>query len=102
MIRKKGCYKMKITNHTVEKLKDPTGILLGERYEFILTIEVDDEDELFSEKGIYIKGIYLQDEVNPKIVQYHIYEMESDKYIELSLEEEEEEELLQFCKTNLG
>ena len=39
---------MKITSYLVEKLIDPTGILSGDRYEFILDIEVDEEDDLFS------------------------------------------------------
>ena len=39
---------MNITEYTVEQIKDPTGILAGRRYEFLLNIEVPEEDELYT------------------------------------------------------
>ena len=36
---------LKITEFTVEQIKDPTGIITGNRYEFYLNIEVPEDDE---------------------------------------------------------
>ena len=49
---------MNITEFTVEKIKDPTGILTGERYEFYLTIEVPEDDDLADEQGLQLKVLY--------------------------------------------
>jgi len=89
---------MIITGYEYEKIIDPTGILEGDRYEFFLDIEVDEEDEMYNEDGLYVRLILavLGDEV--KIAQYHIYEKKNDTYVDFALEQEEEEELLQFCK----
>ncbi|WP_102347508.1 DUF6509 family protein [Bacillus sp. Marseille-P3661] len=93
---------MNITNHTVETLEDPFGILSGERYEFIIDIEIPEDDELFSEKGIYIKLIYAVDEKGAGISSYHLYEKGSDRYIDFALDEDEETMLDAYCKTQLG
>jgi len=42
---------MEITNHVVDKMNDPTGIIEGDRYEFLLDVEVEEDDELFTEGG---------------------------------------------------
>lgn len=89
---------MNITGYEIEKLMDPTGILPGDRYELLLDIEVDEDDELFSENGLYIKLIYAIDDKGPRIAQYQIYERNTNQYLDFALDEEEEEELLQFCK----
>ncbi|WP_456271105.1 DUF6509 family protein [Bacillus sp. AK031] len=82
---------MEITGHTVEKLKDPTGILTGERYEYILNVEVSEEDELFTENGLLIKAIYAVDEKGARVAQYYLMEESTEKYFDFELEEEEEE-----------
>lgn len=89
---------MKITEFSVEKLWDPTGILSGDRYEFIIDIEVDVEDELYSENGIYIKLILAVEEEEVRIAQYQLYERVTEKYLDFALEDDELEEILQFCK----
>jgi hypothetical protein len=93
---------MDITGHTVEKLEDPFGLLSGDRYEFFLDLEVDEEDELFSEKGIGLKVIYVIDETGTKILQYHFFEKGSEKVLDFALEEEEEEMVNAYCKENIG
>ena len=45
---------MEITAFSVEEIKDPTNIIEGKRYEFLLDVEVDEEDELYSAAGIEI------------------------------------------------
>jgi hypothetical protein len=93
---------MDITGHTVEKLEDPFGLLSGDRYEFFLDLEVDEEDELFSEKGIGLKVIYVIDETSTKVLQYHFFEKGSEKVLDFALEEEEEEMVNAYCKENIG
>ena len=90
---------MEITKHTIEQLEDPTGILTGERYEIILHVEVEEEDELFTEQGIYIKVIFAVDENSSRIAQYQLFENNTNKYLDFILEDEELEELQQYCST---
>lgn len=92
---------MNITGHTVEKVEDTTGILSGDRYEFFINVEVDEDDELFTENGLYIKVILAVHESENRIVQYEIHEKETNKNIDLALEEDEEQLLLDYCKQNL-
>ena len=90
-----------ITNHTVNKLEDPTGILTGERYEFNIHIDVPEDDELYMEKGISLKVIYVIDEHTTRIAQYHFIANETQEYLEFELDEEEIEVINQYCKENL-
>lgn len=92
---------MNITGHTVEKLEDPFGLLSGERYEYFLDLDVDEEDELFSEKGIGLKVIFAVDENAAKLSTYHFYEKGSEKVLDFALEEDEEELVLTYCKENI-
>ena len=48
-------YIVNITEYTVELIKDPTGILTGNRYEFFLNISVPEDDELYHENGLQLK-----------------------------------------------
>jgi hypothetical protein len=92
---------MDIIGHTVEKLKDPFGLLSGDRYEFFLDLDVEEEDELFSEKGTGLKIIYVIDENGPKISQYYFYEQGTEKVLDFALEEDEEEMVDAYCKENI-
>lgn len=89
---------LNITGHEVEKLEDPFGLLSGERYEFFLELEVDEEDELFSEKGIGLKCIYVRDGNQEKITSYHFFEHGTEKVLDFELEDDEEELVLTYCK----
>jgi hypothetical protein len=82
---------MNITGHTVEKLEDPTGILAGERYEYLLDVEVPEDDELYTEGGLLIKVIYAVDEKGERIAQYYLMEKSDETYLDFELEEDEEE-----------
>lgn len=89
-----------ITEYSVELVKDPFGILTGKRYEFILDIDVPEDDELFSENGLYVRVIYGVDESRSRIVKYEIFEKSTDRYVDIELEDEEVAELEAFCKEN--
>ncbi|MCA1053881.1 DUF6509 family protein [Rossellomorea aquimaris] len=89
---------MKIIDHTMEELKDPTGILSGKRYEVLLSIEVPEDDELYSEQGLSIKAIFVQDEEVSRLAQYQIIEKNTESILDFELEEDEEAMILQSCK----
>ncbi|MEH7437035.1 DUF6509 family protein [Neobacillus drentensis] len=91
---------LNITGHVVEKLEDPFGLLSGDRYEFFIELDVEEEDELYSEKGVGLKVIYVSDENGDKITNYYFYERESEKVLDFELEEDEEELVLAYCREN--
>jgi hypothetical protein len=89
-----------ITGHSVEKLEDPFGLLSGDRYEFFLELDVDEEDELYSEKGIGLRAIFVSDENGDKITNSYLYERGSENVLDFALEEDEEALVLAYCKEN--
>jgi hypothetical protein len=91
---------MNITGHSVEKLEDPFGLLSGDRYEFFLELEVDEEDELYSDKGIGLRAIFVSDENSDKITNHYLYERGSEKVLDFELEDDEEALVLAYCKEN--
>lgn len=88
---------MKITEYTVEELKDPTGILSGKRFEFILNLEMPEDDELSAEEGLQLRVLYFVDESESKILNYHFYNSLENKVLDFALEEDEEELVHEFC-----
>lgn len=90
-------YALNITEYTVEQIKDPTGILQGDRFEFFLTIEWDEEDELAAEENLQLKVLFYIDEKESKILDYHFYNSLDNKYLDFGLEDEELLELNTFC-----
>lgn len=89
---------MKFTEYTVERVEDPFNILTGNRYEFLIDFNVDEEDELYREEGLKLKVLFVVDENGPRISHYHILESDTDKVLEFDLEDEEIEMLQSFCK----
>jgi hypothetical protein len=87
-----------ITEYSVELVKDAFGILAGQRYEFLLELELDEEDELYSPKGIYIRAIYKVDGDEQTVVNYQLLERETNRHLDFGLEDEEEAELASFCR----
>ncbi|WP_219837432.1 DUF6509 family protein [Paenibacillus sp. R14(2021)] len=87
---------------TVEKIRDPFGILVGDRYEFKLEIEVAEDDDLFVEGGLYIRVIYRVDGEVGKIVKYELYERTNDRYFDFDLEDEEEQLIDSFCSAHFS
>ncbi|MFF3921052.1 DUF6509 family protein [Paenibacillus lactis] len=87
-----------IKEYSVELIQDPFGILAGQRYEFVCDLDVPEEDELYSEQGVYLRVIFLKDGADSRIVKYDFYERTTDRYLDFDMEPEEEEELAAFCK----
>jgi hypothetical protein len=98
---KKGWFNMNITGYAFEKLEDPFGILSGDRYEFFLDIEVDEEDELFTENGLLLKVLYLIEDSKEQILNYSLMDSSTEKYIDFALEDDELEMAAAFCKEHL-
>ena len=89
---------MNIIESTIESLEDPFGILSGERYEVFLTLEVDEEDELYSEHGIILKLIFSIENNESKIAQYNFIENTTELVLDFALEEEEEQQVKEYCE----
>ncbi|MDQ8737862.1 DUF6509 family protein [Paenibacillus sp. LHD-38] len=87
-----------ITEYSAELMKDPFGILSGTRYEFILDLAVEEDDELYQEEGVTLRVIYVIDGDTAKIAKYEFLTTSTNKYIDFELEEEEEKMVLSFCK----
>ncbi len=91
---------MNITEYTVEKIQDPTGILSGDRYEFFLNLEEDEDDELFENGAVQLKVLFFVDETEMKVLNYDFYNSSQDKYLEFALEDDELQEVSVFCSSH--
>lgn len=92
---------MEITAFSIEEIKDPTNIIESERYEFLLDIEVAEEDELYSEAGIEIRAIIAKVNFEIKLLNYFIIDKADNNYLDFALEEDEESIILEFAKEQL-
>lgn len=92
---------MQITGHTVEFLEDPFGLLEGDRYEYYLNIEVDEDDELYRENGLLLKVIFLVAGAEGRILQNYFIEQETEKVLDFDLEDDEIETVKAYCLQNL-
>lgn len=93
---------MEITAFSIEEIKDPTNIIEGKRYEFLLDVEVDEEDELYSAAGIEIRVIAGQKDEEVRVLNYFLTDKADNKMLDFALEEEEEAMILQFVREELN
>ncbi|KZE37443.1 pullulanase [Bhargavaea cecembensis] len=91
---------MEITGHTVELLNDPTGIIEGDRYEFFLELDLDEEDELYTEGGVKLRVLFAVQDSREWIANYDFIEAATGKPMGFALEEDEEEAVLEYCRNN--
>lgn len=92
---------MEISAFSMEEIKDPTNIIEGKRFEFLLDVEIDEEDELYTEAGIEVRVIVAQNENDFRILNYFIIEKAENKFLDFALEEDEEAMILNFCREQL-
>ena len=92
---------MEITAFLIEEIKDPTNIIEGERFEFLLDIEVDEEDELYCEGGVEIRAIIAKDADDIRLVNYFLIDKGTNEYLDFALEEDEEQEIVAFAREEL-
>lgn len=93
---------MEITAFSIEEIKDPTNIIEGKRYEFLLDVEVDEEDELYSAAGIEIRVIAGQKDEEVRVLNYFLTDKADNKMLDFALEEEEEAMILTFVREELN
>lgn len=91
-----------ISEYSVERVKDPFRILAGERYEFLLDLALEEEDELYSEHGVYVKAIFKVIGEESGIVSYDLIERVTNRYLAFDLEPDEETDIAAFCKERYG
>ena len=92
---------MEIGAFSVEEIKDPTNIIEGKRFEFLIDLEVDEDDELYSEAGIEIRVIAGQKEEEVRILNYFLIDKADNEVLDFALEEEEEAMILHFVQQEL-
>ena len=92
---------MEITQFSIEEIKDPTNIIEGKRFEFLLDIDVDEEDELYTEAGVEIRVLVGQKEEDIFILNYFLIDKGDNSYLDFELEEDEKAMILDFCKEEL-
>lgn len=93
---------MQITDYVFHKINDPTGIMVGDRYEFLLNVEVDEDDELYTEGGLELRVIIAAEEAGARIAHYNFIDKQTRGALEFGLEDEEEEEILAYCSKKLA
>lgn len=92
---------MNFTNYEYHILNDPTGIMAGERYEFLIDLEVEEDDELFREGGIELRLIFAVDGEKTWVAQHYIVEKRTEQVLEFGLEEDELEEVTAYCHSKI-
>lgn len=88
---------MKITEYVMEEMIDPTDLIAGERYEFKIYVELDEEDELYRSEGIGIRTILAVEEGKEKLVLAHFFDRSNEEALPYDLEEEEQAMIEAFC-----
>lgn len=88
---------MQILNGKVEELVDPTGIIDGQRYEFLLTVKLDEEDELFNEEGTGLRMLYSVKDGQRKRLTYQFFELATESTFDVEWDEEEQAVAEQYC-----
>ncbi|OKP99645.1 DUF6509 family protein [Paenibacillus sp. P46E] len=89
------------TSYTVENVRDPFNILSGKRYEFVINLEVPEDDELYEENGLSARAIVKVEEEELSIVSYDLLETTTGRILDFDMEEDEEAALVLFCKEHL-
>lgn len=91
-----------IREFTIERMRDPYGILTGERFELYLELEVDEEDELYTEEGVRLRVVYVKEEGGgSRIVKYEFLNAATGAYIDMEMTEEEETFIDSFCNEQI-
>jgi len=91
----------KVTELELSEIADPFQILKGKRYEFIMNLEIEEDDELFDEQGVQLRVIYVVDGENYSIARYEFLNAVTKKYIDIEMEDDELMYIDQLCKQQI-
>lgn len=87
--------------YSAEYVKDPFGILSGKRYEFLIYLDISEEDEMYSEQGVQVRALVKSDETGITVLSYDLIESGTGRILDFDLEEDEEAALEVFCREHL-
>ena len=87
-----------ITEFEAQLINDQFGILPGNRYEFLLYLDVPEDDELYNENGIYVRALYVVDEDKKQLLTYSLMERGEDTILDFELEDDEIKLISDFCE----
>ena len=87
-----------ITEFEAQLINDQFGILPGNRYEFLLYLDIPEDDELYNENGVYVRAVYLVDEENKQLLTYSLIERGEDTVLDFELEDDEIKMITDFCE----
>ncbi|MGM9929270.1 MAG: DUF6509 family protein [Bacillus sp. (in: firmicutes)] len=87
-----------ITEFEAQLLNDQFGILTGNRYEFLLYLDVPEDDELFQESGVYVRALYLVDGEKKELLSYSLMERGENQVLDFELEDDEVKMITDFCE----
>ena len=87
-----------ITEFEAQLINDQFGILPGNRYEFLLYLDVPEDDELYNENGIYVRALYVVDEDKKQLLTYSLIERGEDTVLDFELEDDEIKLISDFCE----
>lgn len=87
-----------ITEFEAQLINDQFGILPGNRYEFLLYLDVPEDDELYNENGVYVRALYVVDEEKKQLLTYSLIERGEDTVLDFELEDDEIKMIADFCE----
>lgn len=90
-----------VAQYKVDKVNDPFKILIGDRYEFMMELEVDEEDELYQEEGVSLRVIYAVEENKSRVLKYEFFIGSSQQYLDFNMEDEELSMIETFCAEHM-
>jgi len=89
---------LNIKEFEVQLINDAFGILPGNRYEFLIYIDVPEDDELYNENGVYIRALYMVDGEEKKLIKYDLVDNKDNQVLDFELEDEEIQLITDFCE----
>ncbi|MFD2116667.1 DUF6509 family protein [Paenibacillus yanchengensis] len=84
----------------IVKQHDPYKIIIGDRYECLLELSVEEDDDLYDEKGVMLRVIFAVEPEKSFIAKYEFLTASDNKFIALEMVEEEEAVVLDYCQQN--
>lgn len=88
----------KVTEVEITEIADPFKILQGKRYELMMSLDVEEDDELYEDQGVQLRVVYVVDGETRSIARYEFLNAVTNKYIDIEMEDDELAYIEQLCK----